>query len=74
MIDLKFQISNLKFIRYGKEIINRESESQAEVFVPRLHPLQEVRPSARLSAQVSSLPDLFSRVGAGRTDSRRCEI
>jgi hypothetical protein len=45
---------------YGKEITNRESESQAEVFVTRVHALQEVRPPARLSAQVSSLPDLLS--------------
>jgi len=59
---------------YGKEIINRESESQAEVFVSRVHALQKVRPPARLSAQVSSVPDLLSRVGVAGTDSRRGEI
>jgi len=33
-----------------------------------------VRPAARLSAQVSSVPDLLSRAGFAGTDSRRGEI
>jgi len=44
----------------GKKIINRESESQAEVFVARLHALPAMRASARLSAQVPLVPHLLS--------------
>jgi hypothetical protein len=61
-------------VSYGKKIINREIESTAQVFVPFVHALSAVRKAARLFAQVSFVPDLFSRIGADRADSRRREI
>jgi len=59
---------------HGKEVLNSEVESQAKVFVTRVHALPAVRPAARLPAQVSSVSHLLSRTGASGTDSRRGEI
>ena len=44
---------------------------QAEVQGPRLHPLPEVRPSARGAAQVRPVPDLRPPDGARRRAARR---
>jgi len=44
---------------YGKEIIDRESEPETEIFVARLHALQALRASARIFAQVQFVPHLF---------------
>jgi hypothetical protein len=70
-----FTIHHLPFTRlYGKKIINRESQSQAEIFVARLHSLPSLRPGARIPAQVSLVPYLLPRIGVGRADSRGREI
>jgi len=45
---------------HGKKIINRESESQAEVFFARVHALPAMRQAAGLPAQVSLVPNLLS--------------
>jgi hypothetical protein len=45
---------------YGKEIIDCEGGTQAEVFGARLHSVQTVRTAARLLAEVQFVSHLFS--------------
>ena len=50
----------------AKIVNDRQSGAEAEVHVAQSEPLQSVRPSARLSAQVSALPHLLPAAFARR--------
>ena len=66
----KYEAQNI----YGKEIIDSEGRSETEVFVSCVHPMQALRETTRLLAQVQLVSHLFSRIGAAGTDPRRREV
>ena len=60
--------------RHHRVLATLRCESKAKVFVARVHPLQAMWSTASLSAQVSSVSHLLSRVGVAGADSWRGEI
>src|ERR1044072_2639864 len=58
----------------GKEIIDRKGGTHTEDFGASVDSMQTLRAAARLLAEVSPLPHLFSRAGAPGPDPRRREV
>src|ERR1044072_4849782 len=50
----------------GQDVNDCQSGAEAEVLIAQSQPLQSVRPSARLSAQISALPNLLPAALARR--------
>jgi hypothetical protein len=49
---------------YGYNSEDRQDEQETQVFDPASQPLQHLRPSARVSAQVRFVPAVLPRTGA----------
>ena len=58
-------------IARDEKLADRESRQDAEAALPASQPLFPLRTSARISAEVQAVPDLFPEAGAGGRSPRR---
>ena len=59
---------------YGNDCKESEGRAEAEVQLPQTQPVQALRASARISAEVRHLPSVFPWIGAQGRDPWRCEV
>src|ERR1700746_3258833 len=73
----KFRVSGFEFQQKGLHGYYRKASKgrkEAQVLFAQAQPLQDLRTSARLPAQVRHLPALLPRVGTAGRDSRSFEV